>query len=412
DRNKGTGKKPNWEYRFEAAKIGDKRQHISKSGFRTKKEAQEAGAKALAEYNDGGIFRPSEISFSDFLDFWFEYYCKKNLKQSTLNNYASSINKTLKPYFGKYKLSAISTIVIENFLDDLKNKQYAYKTIHRFKSMMCGILNYAVHPCGYIKSNPAQYVRQIKNTENNSLKHRSHITHEEFRELLNMCENHEHKVMLLLGWHCGLRFGEVSGLTWDNIDLENRQINITQQLFQGMVLVDNKKVSYLYLTTPKCGSQRTITFGDELYNTLIEHKEFQKKQKEIYGEQYFESVLKKHIATAGDTIHLVKRVRSKDVCEDDNIADFVCRYKNGRVITKSAVKYINKRFEEVFGFTFHYHMLRKGHATLLNFLKVDLKTIQARLGHKSLAVTADIYTKPTKEADYEAAKTFDEFVKE
>jgi len=33
DRNKDTGKKPNWEYRFEAAKIDGKRKHVSKSGF-------------------------------------------------------------------------------------------------------------------------------------------------------------------------------------------------------------------------------------------------------------------------------------------------------------------------------------------------------------------------------------------
>ena len=44
----------NWEYRFEAAKVDGKRKHISKSGFRTKKEALEAGTKALAEYNNAG----------------------------------------------------------------------------------------------------------------------------------------------------------------------------------------------------------------------------------------------------------------------------------------------------------------------------------------------------------------------
>ena len=51
-----------WEYRFEAAKIGGKRNQITKSGFKTKKEALEAGVKALAEYNNTGVsFAPSEI---------------------------------------------------------------------------------------------------------------------------------------------------------------------------------------------------------------------------------------------------------------------------------------------------------------------------------------------------------------
>lgn len=44
-----------WQYQFEAAKIGGKRKQITKSGFNTKKEALEAGIKALAEYNNSRI---------------------------------------------------------------------------------------------------------------------------------------------------------------------------------------------------------------------------------------------------------------------------------------------------------------------------------------------------------------------
>ena len=32
-----------WEYRFEIARLNGKRQHLSKSGFKTKKEAELAG---------------------------------------------------------------------------------------------------------------------------------------------------------------------------------------------------------------------------------------------------------------------------------------------------------------------------------------------------------------------------------
>lgn len=77
-----------WEYRFEAAKIGGKRNQITKSGFKTKKEALEAGVKALAEYNNTGVsFAPSEISYSDYLDFWMEKDCRNNLVLTTVTNY-------------------------------------------------------------------------------------------------------------------------------------------------------------------------------------------------------------------------------------------------------------------------------------------------------------------------------------
>ena len=69
----GKPKAPNWEYRFEAAKVDGKRKSISKSGFKTKKEAEIEGAKALAEYDNAGLkFEPAEISVSDFMDYWLK----------------------------------------------------------------------------------------------------------------------------------------------------------------------------------------------------------------------------------------------------------------------------------------------------------------------------------------------------
>ncbi|MEG1331958.1 MAG: Arm DNA-binding domain-containing protein, partial [Eubacterium sp.] len=64
-----------WEYRFEAAKIDGKRKQVTKGGFTTKKECLSAGARALAEYNSSGLtFIPSEISVSDYLDYWLDSY--------------------------------------------------------------------------------------------------------------------------------------------------------------------------------------------------------------------------------------------------------------------------------------------------------------------------------------------------
>ena len=81
-----------WQYQFEAAAIDGKRKQITKSGFRTKKEALEAGTKALSEYNNCGLtFTPSEMSFSDYLDYWLKEYAKVNLKETTVDNYSKKI---------------------------------------------------------------------------------------------------------------------------------------------------------------------------------------------------------------------------------------------------------------------------------------------------------------------------------
>lgn len=102
-----------WEYRFETAKINGKRQQKSKGGFKTKKEALEAGTKALNEYNNTGlVFDPSDMSLADYMDLWFEEYGRLNYKYNTLINYRGQIEHHIKPQLGAYKLSTLTPATI------------------------------------------------------------------------------------------------------------------------------------------------------------------------------------------------------------------------------------------------------------------------------------------------------------
>ena len=69
-----------WSYYFDAAKINGERNKIEKGGFRTQKEALDARAAAIAEYNNSGrTFSPKEVSVADYLDYWLENAVKKNI---------------------------------------------------------------------------------------------------------------------------------------------------------------------------------------------------------------------------------------------------------------------------------------------------------------------------------------------
>lgn len=81
-----------YQYKFETAKIDGKRKFSSKSGFRTKAEAEKEGIKAYNEYmNTGHDFTPSDMSYSDLLDYWLEKHCYINLKYHTIEAYSSII---------------------------------------------------------------------------------------------------------------------------------------------------------------------------------------------------------------------------------------------------------------------------------------------------------------------------------
>ena len=55
----------------------------------------------------------------------------------------------------------------------------------------------------------------------------------------------------------------------------------------------------------------------------------------------------------------------------------------------------------------HLHSLRHSHATLLFADGVPLKTVSSRLGHSTIAITADLYTHTYKGEQDQAAKAID-----
>ena len=134
-----------WQYIFESAQIKGKRQRISKCGFRTKAEAAEAGAKAMAEYNEAGLrFIPSETSYSDFLDYWMDTYGKMNLKEVTIEDYEKKIRLYIKPALGKYKLKALSSPVLQQFINNMAKQNFSRNTLSVVKGILSKSFKYAV----------------------------------------------------------------------------------------------------------------------------------------------------------------------------------------------------------------------------------------------------------------------------
>lgn len=121
-----------YEYRIEIAKVDNKRQWLSKSGFRTKAEALESGSLAYTEYLNAGIsFKQCDLSYSDYLDYWLKNYCMNNLKYNTIQTYKIIINKYLKKNIGKYKLSTITSVALNSFITDLVNEYNHSKTYYK-----------------------------------------------------------------------------------------------------------------------------------------------------------------------------------------------------------------------------------------------------------------------------------------
>ena len=136
------GKK--YEYRFEGAPVGGKRQWITRGGFATAGEAYAAGMTAWQEYRDSGLkFTPSQLSVADFLDHWLQEYGSVNFKETTRSNYEKKIRTLIKPAIGKYPLASLQTSAVQALIDDLFNRGYSRNTISGVKGILSKSMKYA-----------------------------------------------------------------------------------------------------------------------------------------------------------------------------------------------------------------------------------------------------------------------------
>ncbi|WP_294363527.1 tyrosine-type recombinase/integrase [uncultured Clostridium sp.] len=370
-----------WQYQFEAAVINGKRKQITKSGFRTKKEALEAGTKALAEYNNCGLtFTPSEISFSDYLDFWIKEYAQVNLKETTVNNYIKKIRLYIKPELGIYKLKALTPAILQSYVNKKFNEGFSRNTLLVLKGILSGSLNYAVEPLRYIKFTPMAAVKlplQRAIPETPTRKKEKHIiTEEQFNTIIERFPyRHTCYLPLQLAYRCGLRLGEAFAITWDDINFENNTLSINKQVQWA----DN----YWYFTDTKYKSDRIIDIDNFMVNILKQYKVQQLKDKVYYGEHYTKLKVnaKNQInELEGSEINLI------------NIRE------NGTYIQPRVMQHCFRVIHYKLGYKeLDYHSLRHTHTTMLLSAGANIKAVQERLGHKKLDITLQIYTHVTNE---------------
>lgn len=124
-------------------------------GFKTKKEAMEAGIFDFNNYfNISKITNNDNISYSDYLDLWIEDY-KQNMKYNTICTYKSIIEKYLKSNLGQYRLAGLTSYQLNNFIVELCNKyDYSRDYIKNILKVIKITFRDATDLYGFINYNP------------------------------------------------------------------------------------------------------------------------------------------------------------------------------------------------------------------------------------------------------------------
>ena len=406
DRNKGKldkngkKKKPNWQWRFEITVNGQK-QNFSKSGFATKKEAEEAGTAALAEYQGGGYVKPKDIVVADFLDIWIEKYVQVNLRHKTQLCYIGIVKNHLKPAFGHYQLNALNAGTIQDFINGLKKNGFSERHTSNILSTLGTALNYGIEPLQFIKTNPTQFVKLPRFEK--EAKKRIVIEQENFEIITSRFpEGNKWHLPLMIGYHTGMRISEVFGLTWNDIDLENGIISVTKQTIRYKPDKNVKTKWTLGKTKTKAGV-RSFKIGATLLELLKRENIRQKENRLLYGKYYVKYGIKEFKDKNGETLF--------EIIPGTGDIQLVCVDHDGEMITTDSFKYCSRVIHHELKLEFDFHSLRHTHATILAASGANPKALQNRMGHEKIETTLQVYAHNTKSIEEESVELFENAIR-
>jgi len=408
-----------WSYYFDLGKVDGRRKKKEKGGFRTKKEAEVALAAAMNEYNHAGqLFEASEITVADYLDQWYELFCKLNLKYNTQVGYLRIIEGHLKPKFGAYKLKAINSATLQEYANSLKLNGYSKSHMIGILTVFQAALDYAIEPLHYINQNPMKMIKFPKIER--KPRERIILTLEEWQRIIDRFHDTRYYIPLMIGFYTGLRISEAFALTWDDIDFENRTLSVNKQMVKRNFGADVRKViekkgkkeqrSSWYFTTPKTSASiRTVSFGETLQKALKAEYIQQKKNELQYGEYYTAHYLKKEIDEKGNDMFRVVPVQK---CLETQLqrVHLICIAENGQYTSTDSFKFCSRVIHRELQLAFDYHSLRHTHATLLIEAGANVKNVQARLGHENISTTLQTYVHNTEKMSEQSVELFEQIV--
>lgn len=364
-----------------------KRKQKKKSGFNTKKDAQDAAAALINELNQGTFVDEKSVTFEEFAYEWLSIYeGSGKVKESTIRIRQHEIKRLL-DYFAKLRLKDITRKRYQDALIDLTKRGYADNTVdgaHRTGRM---IFKKAIE-MEILKKDPTEYTHVPKKQKTieeieGVAELPKYLEKNELQSLLATAKdkglNLDYSIFLVLSY-TGIRAGELCALKWRDIDFDQQTIKITKTYYNPTNSIKKYK-----LLPPKTKSAiRTIDVDEKV---LIELRKLQTKQKQV-----------------------IMRYRNVYHNQDFIFADLDKNY--GYPLYVKKIENRMRRLLVLAGLNQDLtpHSLRHTHTSLLAQAEVSLPQIMERLGHKDEDTTKHVYLHVTKEMKKEASQKFKELM--
>ncbi|MDA2643556.1 MULTISPECIES: site-specific integrase [Bacillus cereus group] len=339
------------------APLTGKRKQKKKRGFTTKKEAENALTKLLAEFHTGTYVEPSKLSYGEYLGSWFNTK-RHSVGIQTAKVLKGYLNSRIIPSLGNIKLAKLTSLHMQNYVNSLRDEGLKRGTIEKIIKIIRNSLEHALD-LELISKNVAAKTKLPKGDKEEL----TVWTEQEVQLFLKVTQDSRYFIVFHMALVTGMRQGELLGLRWKDVDLEKGHLTISQTLSHDgkTFLVGGKTKSSL----------RKILLPASTVAKLKKHRAVVLKEKLSQGEEYQDN-------------DLVMCTPSGTPINPANV-----RRSLNALIQKAAVPKIR------------FHDLRHTHATLLLAKGVNVNVISERLGHSNIKITLDTYSHvlPTMQED-------------
>lgn len=328
-------------------------------------------------------------TYNDSLEKWINEYLDSIEMEVNCGCYSESEYNTQKArleYFINYnngilakaKLKDILTSHIQPCVFELykKNpstgKNTAKRTLQRYVAALSNVFEYARKQRAYNYANPCDDIKIPKQAIQQK---RVALTKTAIKLVLTT--EHRAKLTANIMMLAGLRRGEITALTWNDIDFENHIIDVSKSYDFKACRIKAPKTQ---------AGMRKIIINDTLYDLLKEAYENRTSDylvEKVYGGRMTESAWK-------------RMFESYMVSLEEKGNEYDRKHHTRR--------------EDCF-VPFTSHQLRHTYCSMLQWSGVDMKTAQDLMGHSEIDVTANTYTHVDLDTKIHAAALQSDYLK-
>lgn len=350
-----------WQYEISVKKEDGSYNKIRKGGFATKSEAKEAANELEYNMSRGLKGERKNLFLSEYFEDWMSLYKEDNVSPITYRKYQDTL-MNIKKYMPNAIISDLDRPSYQKYLNKYA-KNHVKSTVIKFNNHIRASLKDAVEE-GLIPYDPTRRA-VIKGKLAIKPKEDKFLDYDSFKKLMILVEKgitpqYASPMMVIVAGATGLRFAELLGLTWKDIDFEKKIIDVNKTW--------NYKLKQ-WAPTKNDSSVRKISIDKHTISLL---KKFKDDQKALF-----------------DQFHIKN---------DEGFVFY--NLKNGLVSTNAVTKYLKKKLKEIgIEKQFTLHGLRHTHASILLYQGVNILNVSKRLGHSSMETTMSTYLHVIKELE-------------